>query len=116
MNRYLTKYSNIFKCYWGNENSNSSFMEEIFENRNKFIKQYNITKYVGNKTYTGNLKIDKRYIEIYECENGDKIIVIHFHKIHNHGLKIFCINNNFEKYLSLYHYVCDTYIKILNAK
>ena len=44
----LTKYPNIFKgCYWGNpifDSIRDSDMAGIFQNRNRFVEDFQITK------------------------------------------------------------------------
>ena len=126
-----TEYPNIFQIpYWGNhrlaqrEGIWNTDITAICNNRNKFIKDYDIEKYhkpslkmmdksrVLKKIYEGQVSIDIRdHIEFYICR--DKTLISVFSKcvdIDEHNL---IISQGYKLIPPLYFKEQNTYMKVI---
>lgn len=114
-----TNYPKIFLCYWANMGYSNEY-DEIIENRNNFIEQYNIKKIANHKLkFIQNFKLDLYrsansslfdHLEIYQ-DNNDKYVILNSpYGEQNEKL----INADWEVINPLYSQSATTYIKILN--
>ena len=79
------KYSKQLKgSYWG-RGKRINYNKEIYDNRDKFVEEFNIKKYIqGNRTLPFKMKLMHYYMrvgdfdhsEMYATEQGDQIIII----------------------------------------
>jgi len=117
-----TKYPKIYiKTYWGSfdNNSNNYATQEIIDNRNKFILEYNIKnvtrkppKYI-HKIINPNLQENKKlaldHVEIYKTHD-DKFILIS--SIYSNNTQEY-INQGWNQLYNLYTNDSYTYVKIV---
>ena len=83
-----TEYEKIFKeCYWGHfklRSDNEERNKIIFKNRNEFVKEFSIKKYIKDSKYPFNDKINHYYlkiglfdhVEVYSTHNKEEIVLI----------------------------------------
>ena len=133
----LTKYKNIYRyTYWGSFDAKAnkhSINKNIYDNRNKFINDYNIKdvykkppqyiyKYIQsllNHKYKNRRFFD--HVEEYKTNNNDIIIITspYGDKFNNYKSKYlpYSLNIGFKKIYQLYSYSgCETYLIHLTKK
>lgn len=85
-----TEYPNKFKdVYWGNfllaHQEDKENLKKIFKNRNNFVKEFNINRYLTSKPYCEKLEIylfkNKQHslfdhVEYYSIKNSKDIIIL----------------------------------------
>ena len=111
-----TNYSNIFEgTYWGNfdlEIADWAF-QNIFNNRNKFVVDFNIKKSIKQLPQWVEREINYGvfdHVEVYRDIHDQYVIIFS-----NYYSKIdeIAYNHKFKKYSPLYRDDATTYIKIL---
>jgi len=129
--RYKTKYPKIFYCYWGAFDYNNRALgitDEIIENRNKFVEEFEITrrKEISNRlnTFLGDYGLfgtNPRYyydhVETYYTKTKQHIIIIS--PYFTSGSEYDEIVKYFEKggfklYKPLYSTSASTFIRVVN--
>lgn len=120
----FTKYSRIYKkTYWGNfktgENENrEEELKDIFENRNKFITDYEI-KDIKNKqmrdiekyiNYLKNSYKNIDHLEIYKLKNNDYLFLNSPYVDNNYNM------DGWNKIYKLYNNTAESFIKIVKLE
>lgn len=127
--REMTNYPNIYDVYWGDFMYDSSSdrdidknMNEIFENRNRFIPDYNIsskqTRLIRFKEIISDIRSQNRdYFDHSECyKTNDKkyILIVSLYKPFN-DIKDKMQEFGFTEIYKLYNSCATTWIKIFNT-
>ena len=133
--RYLTKYPQIFNCYWGNFETDHIYdvsTRRIVENRNNFITEFNIinaAKFPTTKQIQANIlsgfkddvyDINTTYFDHIECYYtlDDKYVLISSPYInidypeYDEYVK-FYIQRGFKEYNKLYSSTTNTFIMVI---
>ena len=129
--RYKTKYPKIFSCYWGAFGYNNGALgitDEIIENRNKFVEEFEITRRkeipIRLNTFLGDYGLfgtNPRYyydhVETYYTKTKQHIIIIS--PYFTSGSEYDEIVKYFEKggfklYKPLYSTSASTFIRVVN--
>ena len=72
MNSDRTKYPSIFKStYWDEpyDPKKSNLSKEIFKNRNRFVEEFNVKKYIESPQSIYSLSLFD-HCELYQCESN----------------------------------------------
>jgi len=114
----LTKYPKLFCCvYWGRfklDNFNNDV--DVFENRNKFVEEFKITKVCKMPKYVEkNIEIEykKNIIDHLECYRTDEKDYILVSSPYGNGNENIYLENGWIVYNKLYLSDVFTYIKII---
>ena len=129
--RYKTKYPKIFSCYWGAYDYSNIAMgitDEIIDNRNKFVEDFEITRsktisdklnrFLGDYAIYGKYNPYYDHIETYYTKTKKHIIVVSpyltnecfdFDKIVKYFEK-----GGFKLYNKIYSTSATTFIKVVN--
>lgn len=119
---YPKKYEG---CYWGNFGSKTSKPEDnIVINRNNFITDYNINKYVKHIPRYGN-KIEKymrqyswfngRHLELYSINGTTQLLALYspYDAYHNKDYKAQVIADGWTEIYPLYSNTAVSFIKYM---
>ena len=123
--RDLTDYPDIYwRTYWGSFNA-SEFPENqnyILDNRNKFVKEYNLIRYRGSLPqyvykHSDVVKhtfpdFDDHY-EYYKTQEGNYIILFSPFNLRIKNEDNFINETGFKKIYDLYSDYATTYIKLV---
>jgi len=130
--RYKTKYPKIFSCYWGNfpyRNDDKSWItDEIIENRNKFVEEFEITRrkdipirlntFLGEYGLYGGRRKYYDHVETYYTKTKQHIIIISPYldnKFEDYDEIIrFFEKGEFKLYNKLYSMGAYTFIRVVN--
>ncbi len=123
--REMTNYPNIYDVYWGNfkyDSLSNRDMNEIFENRNRFVLDYNISsKKIGLIKFKGIISDMRRqnsdYFDHSECyRTNDKkyILIVSPYKPFNE-IKDKMQEFGFTEIYKLYTSCATTWIKIFDT-
>ena len=115
--REATKYPKLFNCYWGG--LEVGFDDEfIYENRNKFVEEFNITSCIGSSVPDKYKHIF--YYNLQDCKydhpelfrtRDKKIILINSPYINNDE---WFLERGYSIYNTLYRTGVTTYIKVVS--
>ena len=120
----LTKYPKIFKnIYWGvsdSEGNEGPSSDEIIENRNAFVEEFNIIrtkrilKTIDEDLNLGNYNEFDHIESYYTIDKKNIIISSPYSPADKDGE--FHLKKGFTQYKKLYHKDADTYIKIYDKR
>jgi hypothetical protein len=140
--RDMTNYPDVYTCYWGcfeaKMVADDPTYDEIFQNRNRFVEDYNIDlnqpynkdrtskvipNYVYKQTNNGinsyNLHYDHlEYYRLNKTHDTDRvswIVVNSPYSIQNDDDKQQLINDGWTEIYKLYHPRAETFIKIIQS-
>lgn len=129
--RYKTKYPKIFSCYWGNFNYSNlalGITDEIIDNRNKFVEEFEITRsksisdklnrFLGDYGLYGTNNHNYDHVETYYTKTKQHIIVVSPYLSTDRSdyeeiVKYF-EKGEFKLYNKLYNTGACTFIRIIN--
>ncbi len=123
----MTKYKDIFRdTYWGwfkKRQFNEDELEQIIENRNNFIVEFNVKKHIHLSKFpkwirknvyrspTNSQNIENfDHIEVYQTANKDHVLVV---SPYCRDKDDYFYNLGFEKYKPMYGRGATTYIKYI---
>ena len=110
----FTDYPKLFKkCCWGGDDTSPPPAPCIVANRNAFVSDYGVTKYMGNDNPKSDLGMFD-HCELYQCENGYVFIISPNDATPD--LDACAIRHELTKYKKLYSATATTYIKTFRNK
>ncbi|MDF7809664.1 hypothetical protein P4E94_19655 [Pontiellaceae bacterium B12219] len=111
-NAELTDHVKLFtKCYWGGFREEPEEMTEVVQNRNRFVSEFQVEKFVnGSRPQNGLGMFD--HCELYKCTEGFVYVISPYCEILDEVIERF----GFRKYNPLYSTNAYTYLKEFETK
>lgn len=114
-----TNYNRIFKnTYWGGFEYTDPHYDNIIENRNKFVIDYNLRKICNTRRTQTFYYVFKKYVkldhvEFYTTDDPDMILVLNSPYCVTEEQDQKLVEHGFKKIYPLYNNLAQSYVKIM---